>query len=1160
MSANFLASPDDQLLMWSANVLLQVTLITAVGLSVAALLRRQPAARYWVLSAALILMLLCPVVVLVVQSSGNSFLSLSLASQSAAQPVEPPAARPPAAQPAVKTSRRIASRPAGTLNQESAVPVEAALAPPAKTDVPDKQLALTNGREPAVASADPVAHAIEGAATSVVTTDVAAASSSGRSWLRSVVNGLVILWASGVIFYLVRLGWGWLQLQRILRSTAPNENEQLAATFEQVLREMSVRRIPELLRSNRIAGPVATGVFRPRVIIPEGIVEQVTAAELRNILIHETAHIVRRDQIVVWLQNVAAALFWPHPLAAAVNQRLARAREEICDNYVLVSTDPCSYSRTLLSLATVIHASRPLPGTVGLFTSRWKLERRVAELLDERRNCRTGLTRYGTALVAGLAIAMAVVAACGTITLADGPSPSETPSANSSIDAAPQESNDAAQPAGSAKTDANVAQSPGEWRPGNRETALPGLIPAPANVPGLGRWQAMMLPVGGYVEAAVFRPDGKSIAFGEGTYVRIHDAESLELQQVLVGHSGNVRAVGWSPDGKWIVSGADDATVRIWSKDGVAGPVLTDHLAPVREIAWSPDSRAFASAALDGTIRIWNLDGTSQTVIDGHEAPVNTIAWSPDGKVLAAGDQNRLVRFWGSDGKPGPVLSGHHGAITRVRWSPDGNWLASTSEGLVPTEPGQQPVATVRLWKADGTAGPTLHGHTRSIRAVAWSPDSRQLITTGEDRQVILWDANTTNSRRLEQTGFDYGDVFSLDWNASAGRILAGGRFSVRFFTADGPAGSRDLIRYSGSKLMFADWHPRENKIAIAGADGTIHIWSDGFKNERTIDGFASFVGCVKWSPDGRKLAVDDLDQTVHLFDPDGEPIKEFSGNGGIPRGMAWSPDGSLLVVNRRSAMTDIFNLNSEGDVQSATIHAGGATGAAFSPDGTQLATSGLDANVMVTQIDSSGKTTKRTALMQAFDGDVDSIDWSPDGQWIATGHNTSLRFWRADGTPGAVVPGFDASVMRVDWSPDSKTVVTGGWDSTVLLWNIDGTLVREFPNHAAPCWGVTFSPDGKKLATCGWDGVARILDVQTGDILEMAIYVAGFEPPAEGSQVQRQTAIAFNRAGQVTSGDLDVLEQRVVYLVEQPSGACEILKPSEFFAKAGGAVLAKSP
>ncbi|MES2789923.1 MAG: M56 family metallopeptidase, partial [Planctomycetota bacterium] len=177
---------------------------------------------------------------------------------------------------------------------------------------------------------------------------------------------------------------------------------------------------PELVISDLVSGPLAAGLWRAKVVFPNRLLGRVTPAQTRDIFLHEVAHIVRRDQLIVLFQNLVAALFWLHPLVRLLNRQLAQSREEVCDNYVLQTIDSATYSRTLLALAEIIQIRRPLPGTVGLFTSRWCLEHRVAGLLDQHRNRDTRLTSWGRALVAAMFLSLTVGLSFGTVTPAIG--------------------------------------------------------------------------------------------------------------------------------------------------------------------------------------------------------------------------------------------------------------------------------------------------------------------------------------------------------------------------------------------------------------------------------------------------------------------------------------------------------------------------------------------------------------------------------------------------------------------------------------------------------------------------------------------------------------------------------------------------------------------
>ncbi len=109
-------------------------------------------------------------------------------------------------------------------------------------------------------------------------------------------------------------------------------------------------------------------------------------------LVHECAHLVRRDPWVNLLQRVAAVMFLIHPGVHWLNRQIERAREEICDNYALLHADRADYSQMLLELAerAVRHPKLPALGILG---SRWTLENRIAGLLDPHRSIATRTKR-----------------------------------------------------------------------------------------------------------------------------------------------------------------------------------------------------------------------------------------------------------------------------------------------------------------------------------------------------------------------------------------------------------------------------------------------------------------------------------------------------------------------------------------------------------------------------------------------------------------------------------------------------------------------------------------------------------------------------------------------------------------------------------------------
>src|SRR5947209_5722692 len=104
--------------------------------------------------------------------------------------------------------------------------------------------------------------------------------------------------------------------------------------------------------SERVQVPTAVGFFRPMVILPKWTVEELSAEELRAVVLHEVAHLRRWDDWSNLAQKLIRALFFFHPAVWWIDNRLTLEREMACDDLVLAETsDPRSYAECLVSLA-----------------------------------------------------------------------------------------------------------------------------------------------------------------------------------------------------------------------------------------------------------------------------------------------------------------------------------------------------------------------------------------------------------------------------------------------------------------------------------------------------------------------------------------------------------------------------------------------------------------------------------------------------------------------------------------------------------------------------------------------------------------------------------------------------------------------------------------
>lgn len=136
------------------------------------------------------------------------------------------------------------------------------------------------------------------------------------------------------------------------------------------------------LTSADCVAPVTVGLLRPRVILPACWTEW-SPAQLGAILEHEHAHVRRRDPLVQWLALLNRAVFWFHPLAWALERKLAGLAEEACDNAVLErGHDPAEYAECLLDMERAVKQAGARTVALGMAMPGAGLPRRIRSIID----------------------------------------------------------------------------------------------------------------------------------------------------------------------------------------------------------------------------------------------------------------------------------------------------------------------------------------------------------------------------------------------------------------------------------------------------------------------------------------------------------------------------------------------------------------------------------------------------------------------------------------------------------------------------------------------------------------------------------------------------------------------------------------------------------
>jgi beta-lactamase regulating signal transducer with metallopeptidase domain len=182
-----------------------------------------------------------------------------------------------------------------------------------------------------------------------------------------------------------RLACSYVHLRRLKERGRPPSREQ-QANFDAWMMTCSIRRPARLLISRGVSMPVAVGFQLPAVVLPETLLAGMTAAELDHVLLHELAHIARRDDWTNLLARIAGATLALHPVAAWVLRQIDRERELACDDWVVAATGAARpYAASLARLFELCTARRGVLLASGIADSGSQLGNRIAMLLRRGR-------------------------------------------------------------------------------------------------------------------------------------------------------------------------------------------------------------------------------------------------------------------------------------------------------------------------------------------------------------------------------------------------------------------------------------------------------------------------------------------------------------------------------------------------------------------------------------------------------------------------------------------------------------------------------------------------------------------------------------------------------------------------------------------------------
>ncbi len=823
-----------------------------------------------------------------------------------------------------------------------------------------------------------------------------------RPFVESVATVVPWLWLCGCLalggYILLRaFGLWWA-----VRSERPVTDQHILELLEDCKMQMRVRTLVGVVITDKIRTPALFGFLRPRILLPQGLIETLGIDGLHHIFLHELAHLKRRDIYFAWLVCLLQVLHWFNPLIWLAFRRMRADQELASDSLALAAAgtgESRRYGQTIVSLLEQFSRPQYLPSLAGILENPSHIERRIQMIARFKGTTRRPL------------LAIVLLAVLGLITLTEAQNKSE-----------------GGKPASQPEEKTGLAPD--------------GNAPVTPQVTGVSATETASLG-GGLVTRRVLTDasgiDG--VLTTDGKYIRGLDRDTGDVIQLEVasGQTSRITNKGpWNETEKTLDG-------QVFSRDG-------------KQIAYNAEVLSDAKEWLF-PVRIRNLDGSGfRTLYSEKDCYVYPLDWSPDaGSILALLNRNKateLTVISTADGSVRVLKSITSGgtSLSRARFSPDGRFIAFSR-----VREGSPPQSDVFLMTADGRNEVVVAGHPAEDQLLAWTPDGRSLVSLSDRSGTWdIWAVHITGGKQQGEPELLKKDFGYCMWGFLG--LAPDGSLYYKTDTSSGRLynGALDLetgkvlvppapvtTRYT-SPPSQPTWSPDGGNLAYISRRGSIvpgnnilTIRSAATGEERFLSPRLRYVNQISWAPDGRSviaLGVTATGSGAFRIDAETSEVTKLADEGIAPK---LCPDGKTLVFVKGGPI--IMRRNLDTGEESEVVK----TGAMFydlSPDGREV----------VFQVGGAVKTVSLNGgePRELFSGLAKyyGLSWTRDGRYIiARAFGTaSSEIWQVPAQGGTPLK-LDLSVPKLAFftlHPDNRRFAFSvNEESKSELWVLENFL-----------------------------------------------------------------------------------------------------------------------
>jgi len=425
----------------------------------------------------------------------------------------------------------------------------------------------------------------------------------------------------------------------------------------------------------------------------------------------------------------------------------------------------------------------------------------------------------------------------------------------------------------------------------------------------------------------------------------------------------------------------------------------------------------------------------------------------------------------------------------------------------------------------------SLLSRTPQVRIGALAPAQNIVFDASGATLVVAWADSRVVAYRPE-TGATLREIRPAGELAGTGRFpvaisqdgrkvaLGGKDYSIELYDLDSNSPALILGRHSGP-ITSLNFSPLGNEVVSTSLDRTAKIINIYNRKETILLGHKARVQAASFRRGGTILATASDDETVRLWDATtGRTILVIHPGIGPVLSVAFTPDGRQLAA--ASSETVLYDLTNEGATQVLNGHTYFVSSLAFRPGRPFLASASGDNTILLWNL---GTGDFETRLPGHPMGQPWGLAFSPDGKWLAAGHNGyvnyqpsdhGIRVWDVDTRRiHCTVGNHAASALCVAFDQAGKLLASGDLEGRATVSEMPrGSILQSWVEVGDPVLALGFVPPGPLLVVARASGHIRLLDCRTGELVAETTVSGRLTGFAISPRFDR--AVALTEAGKV--------------------------------------------